>query len=181
MTTLGQNIPAGVVTGDNVQAVFAHAEQHGYALRAANCTGTNTANAVMETAREMNAPVIIQYSIGGAAFYAGKGLGNTDQQAAIAGAVSAANHVHQVAQWYGVRVMLHTDHAARKLLPWIDGLLEVGKAFYRVYGIPLYSSHMLDLSTEPLDINLDTCKRYLERMSELDMTLELELGITGGE
>lgn len=181
MTTLGQNIPAGVVTGDNVQAVFAHAKQHGYALPAANCTGTNTANAVMETAREMNAPVIIQYSNGGAAFYAGKGLGNTDQQAAIAGAVSAANHVHQVAQWYGVRVMLHTDHAARKLLPWIDGLLEVGKAFHRVYGIPLYSSHMLDLSTEPLEVNLDTCKRYLERMSELDMTLELELGITGGE
>jgi fructose-bisphosphate aldolase class II len=135
----------------------------------------------METAQEVNSPVIIQFSNGGATFFAGKGLANTDQQAGIAGAASGARHVHHMAELYGVPVIMHTDHAARKLLPWIDGLLDAGEAFYEVHGQPLYSSHMLDLSEEPLEKNIETCKRYLERMSRIGMTLEIELGITGGE
>jgi fructose-bisphosphate aldolase class II len=138
-------------------------------------------NAVLETARDVNAPVILQFSNGGASFFAGKGLDNTNQQAAVAGAVSGAEHVHKVAAMYGTRVILHTDHAARKLLPWVDGMLDAGEAFYAAHGVPLYSSHMLDLSEEPIEENIETCKRYLERMSKMDMTLEIELGITGGE
>jgi fructose-bisphosphate aldolase class II len=178
---LKDEIPAGVLTGDAVQRVFAHAKQHDYALPAVNVTGTNTANAVLEAAREINSPVIVQLSNGGAAFFAGKGLPNDAQQAAIAGAVSAAHHLHQVAEMYGVRVILHTDHAARKLLPWIDGVLEAGEAHYQAHGKPLYSSHMLDLSEEPIAENIETCKAYLERMSRIGMTLECELGVTGGE
>ena len=181
MTTIADRIPAGVLTGDLVQEVFAHAKANQYALPGANCVGTETVNGVIETARDLNSPVIIQFSNGGAAFFAGKGLSNQDQRAAIAGGVSGAHHVHQLASVYGARVILHTDHCARKLLPWIDGLLDAGEAFYRVHGVPLYSSHMLDLSEEPLSENIETCKRYLERMSKMDMTLEVELGITGGE
>lgn len=175
------DIPAGVVTGDTVQKVFAFAKANQFALPAANVTGTNTVNAVLETAKEINSPVIIQFSNGGAGFFAGKGLSNENQRAAIAGAVSGAQHVHELAELYGVRVLLHTDHAAKKLLPWVDGVLDAGEAFYKVHGRPLFSSHMLDLSEEPLQANIDTCKRYLERMSAMGMTLELELGITGGE
>jgi len=131
--------------------------------------------------REVNSPVIIQFSNGGAAFYAGKGLSNEGEKAAIAGAISGAHHIHQLAEYYGVPVILHTDHAAKKLLPWIDGLLDAGEAFYKQYGKPLFSSHMLDLSEEPLEENLEISKRYLERMSKMGMTLEIELGITGGE
>jgi fructose-bisphosphate aldolase class II len=127
------------------------------------------------------APVILQFSNGGAVFFAGKGMGNEDQKAAIAGAISGAHHVHRVAALYDARVILHTDHCARKLLPWIDGLLDAGEAFYAAHGKPLYSSHMLDLSVEPIEQNIETCKRYLERMSKMEMTLEIELGITGGE
>lgn len=181
MSNLKDQIPAGVVTGENVQALYAFAKANQFAIPGANVTGTNTVNAVLETAREVNSPVIIQFSNGGATFFAGKGLGNQDQRAAIAGAVSGAHHVHQVAELYGVRVILHTDHAAKKLLPWIDGLLDAGEEYYRVHGSPLYSSHMLDLSEEPLTEIVETCKRYLERMSKMGMTLELELGITGGE
>jgi fructose-bisphosphate aldolase class II len=136
---------------------------------------------VLEAAREVNSPVILQFSNGGAVFFAGKGLSNAGQQAAIVGGVSGAKHVHEVAALYGVRVILHTDHAAKKLLPWIDGLLDAGEAFYKVHGIPLYSSHMLDLSEETLEENVEICKRYLDRMSKMGMTLEIELGITGGE
>jgi fructose-bisphosphate aldolase class II len=181
MSNIKNEIPAGVVTGENVQALYAFAKANQFAIPGANVTGTNTVNAVLETAREVNSPVIIQFSNGGATFFAGKGLGNENQRAAVAGAVSGAHHVRHLAELYCVRVILHTDHAARKLLPWIDGLLDAGEAFYRVHGQPLYSSHMLDLSGEPLKQNIETCKRYLERMSRMGMTLELELGITGGE
>jgi fructose-bisphosphate aldolase class II len=181
MSALKNKIPAGVVTGDKVQEIFAQAKANNFALPAANVVGTNSVNAVLETARDVNSPVILQFSSGGSTFFAGKGMGNEGYRAAIAGAVSGAHHVHQVAALYDARVILHTDHCARKLLPWIDGVLDAGEAFYKVHGLPLYSSHMLDLSVEPLEENVETCKRYLERMSKMDMTLELELGITGGE
>ncbi len=181
MSALQDLIPAGVVLGDDVQKVFAYAKAHQFALPAANCTGTNTVNGCLETAAEMNAPMIIQFSNGGAAFYAGKALSNTGQRAAVAGAIAGAMHVHQLAEAYGVRVLVHTDHCAKKLLPWVDGLLDAGEAYYKEHGKPLFSSHMLDLSEEPLPEIIETCKRYLERMSKMGMTLELELGITGGE
>jgi len=172
---------AGVLHGDEVQALFAHAKAHGYALPAVNVTGTDTVNAVLETARDLNSPVIIQFSNGGAQFFAGKGLANDKQQASIAGGISGAQHVHLMAEAYGVPVILHTDHAAKKLLPWIDGLLDAGEKHYAQYGQPLYSSHMLDLSEEPIEENIETCRHYLARMSRLGMTLEIELGVTGGE
>ncbi|MCB0516453.1 MAG: class II fructose-bisphosphate aldolase [Chitinophagales bacterium] len=175
------NIPKGVATGDTVQAIFALAKQKQFALPAANVIGTDSVNAVMETARNLNAPVIIQFSNGGAEFFAGKGFGNTNQAASIAGAVSGAHHVHQLAAKYNAVVILHTDHCAKKLLPWMDGMLAAGEDFYKAHGIPLYSSHMLDLSEEPLHENIEICKRYLERMSKMGMTLEIELGVTGGE
>lgn len=181
MTTLQERFPAGVLTGDDVQALFAIAKEREFALPAVNCTGTDTVNAVMEAARDVNSPAIIQFSSGGAAFYAGKGLSNAGLRASIAGAISAAHHVHQLAPLYGARVLLHTDHCPRNNLPWLDGLLDAGEAFYRVHGKPLFSSHMIDLSTEPIAQNIETCKRYLERMSKIGMTLEIELGITGGE
>lgn len=176
-----QDLPAGVITGAQVQEIFAEAKARQFALPAANVVGTNSVNAVLETAVAANAPVILQFSHGGATFFAGKSLSNSNQQAAIAGAISGAHHVHQVAALYGARVILHTDHAAKKLLPWIDGLLDAGEAFYKVHGRPLYSSHMLDLSEESLEENIEICKRYLDRMSKIDMTLEFELGVTGGE
>ena len=181
MSDLKQMISAGVVTGEKVTEVFDYAKANEFALPAANVVGTNSVNAVLETARDVNSPVILQFSNGGSTFFAGKGMGNEGQQAAIAGAISGAHHVHQVAHLYDARVILHTDHCAKKLLPWIDGVLEAGEAFYKANGIPLFSSHMLDLSVEPLVENIEICKRYLERMSKIDMTLELELGITGGE
>lgn len=171
----------GVATGDTVQEIFSYAKEKNFAIPGANCIGTDSVNAVMETAREVNAPVIVQFSNGGAVFFAGKGLSNDNQQAAVAGGASGARHVHELAELYGATVILHTDHAARKLLPWIDGLLDAGEAFHKVYGKPLYSSHMLDLSEEPIEENIETCKRYLERMSKIGMTLEIELGVTGGE
>jgi fructose-bisphosphate aldolase class II len=181
MSVLNDLVPAGVVVGDDVQKVFAYAKAHQFALPAANCTGTNTVNAALETACELNAPMVIQFSNGGAAFYAGKALSNDGQRAAVAGAVAGAMHVHQLAEMYGARVLVHTDHCAKKLLPWVDGLLDAGEAYYKVNGKPLFSSHMLDLSAQPLHENIETCKRYLDRMSKLGMTLELELGVTGGE
>ena len=174
-------VKAGVVTGDDVSKVFQIAKEEGFALPAVNVVGTNSVNAVMEAARSVNSPVIIQFSNGGAAFYAGKGLDNSGEKAAILGAISGAKHVHTLAEAYGVPVMLHTDHAAKKLLPWIDGLIEASEKHYEKYGTPLFSSHMLDLSEEPLDENLSICEKYLERMSKIGMTLEIELGITGGE
>jgi fructose-bisphosphate aldolase, class II len=175
------SITSGVATGDQVQAIFQHAKKHGYALPAINVTCSSTVNAVMETAAKLNSPVIIQFSNGGASFNAGKGLSNSNEQAAILGGISGAQHIHTLAEAYGATVILHTDHCAKKLLPWIDGLLDASEKHFLSTGKPLFSSHMIDLSEEPLNENLDICKRYLERMSKMGMTLEIELGITGGE
>lgn len=181
MSALKDMIAPGVVTGDQVQEVFSYAKAHQFALPAVNVINTSTVNAAMEAARDVNAPIIIQFSNGGGVFFAGKGLSNSNQQAAVAGCVSGAHHIHQMAELYGARVILHTDHAAKKLLPWVDGMLDAGEAFYKIHGKPLYSSHMLDLSEEPIAENIEICKRYLERMSKIGMTLEIELGVTGGE
>jgi len=181
MSELNDLVPVGVIVGGDVQKVFAFAKAQGFALPAVNCTGTDTVNAALETASELNRPMIIQFSNGGAAFYAGKGLSNDGQRASIAGAIAGAMHVHHLAEQYGARVLVHTDHCAKKLLPWVDGLLEAGEAYFKTHGKPLFSSHMLDLSEQPLHENIETCKRYLARMSKMDMTLEFELGITGGE
>jgi fructose-bisphosphate aldolase, class II len=178
---MAHNIKAGVATGDEVQAIFQYAKEKAFALPAVNVTGSNTVNAVMETAAKVKAPVIIQFSNGGAHFFAGKGLSNDGQKAAIAGGIAGAKHIHTLAEAYGATVILHTDHCAKNLLPWIDGLLEAGEAFFKETGKPLYSSHMLDLSEEPIEENIEICKQYLERMSKIGMTLEIELGITGGE
>ncbi|PIE86567.1 MAG: class II fructose-bisphosphate aldolase [Bacteroidetes bacterium] len=178
---MSHGIKSGVATGDEVQAIFAYAKEKGFALPAVNVTSTSTVNAVMEAASMMNAPVIIQFSNGGAQYFAGKGLINDMYRASILGAISGARHVHTLAEYYGATVILHTDHAARKLLPWIDDLLDAGEKFYEEHGKPLYSSHMIDLSEEDLKENIETCKHYLERMSKIGMTLEIELGITGGE
>lgn len=178
---MSQKFPSGVLTGDAVQAVFNDAQDNEYALPAVNVVGTNSVNAVLETAAAVNSPVMIQFSNGGGIFYAGKSLSNEGQAAAIAGSVSGAKHVHAMAESYGVPVILHTDHAARKLLPWVDGMLDAGEKFHEAEGKPLYSSHMLDLSEEPIDDNLSTCKEYFSRMNSLGMTIEIELGVTGGE
>ena len=171
----------GVLHGDQVQELFEAAKKHQFALPAVNVIGTNSINAVMETARAVNSPVIIQLSNGGAQFYAGKSLDNPNLQACILGGVSAAKHVHLLAEHYGVGVILHTDHAAKKLLPWIDGLLDHGEKFFAETGKPLFSSHMLDLSEEPIEENIEISAKYLERMAKMGMTLEIELGVTGGE
>ncbi|WP_304136811.1 class II fructose-bisphosphate aldolase [Mesonia mobilis] len=178
---MSHNIKPGVATGKEVQEIFNHAKENGYALPAVNVVGSNTINAVLETAAELNSPVILQFSNGGAIFNAGKGLSNENQQAAILGGVTGAKHVHDLAEAYGATVILHTDHCAKKLLPWIDGLLDAGEKFYKEHGKPLYSSHMIDLSEESLEENIEICKEYLARMSKMGMTLEIELGITGGE
>ncbi len=172
---------AGVATGDDVQKIFNLAKEHQFAIPAINVVGTDSINAVLEVAKEMNSPVIVQFSNGGAHFYGGKSLKDEEKKISIAGAVSGAKHVHIMAEHYGVPVILHTDHAARKLLPWIDGLLDAGEKHFKEFGKPLYSSHMLDLSEEPIEENISTCKKYLERMSKIGMTLEIELGVTGGE
>jgi len=178
---MSHNIKPGVATGKEVQEIFKYAKSKGFALPAVNVIGSSTVNAVMETAAELNSPVIIQFSNGGSQFNAGKGLSNENQKAAIAGGVAGALHIHELAKVYGATVILHTDHCAKKLLPWIDGLLDAGAKFYKEHGKPLYSSHMIDLSEESLEENIEICKTYLERMSKMGMTLEIELGITGGE
>ncbi len=178
---MSQSIKPGVASGNEVQKIFKLAKEKGFALPAVNVIGSNTINAVLETAKKLNSPVIIQFSNGGAQFNAGKGLSNEGQKAAIAGAISGAKHVHQMAEAYQVPVILHTDHCAKKLLPWIDGLLEASEEFYASNGQSLFSSHMIDLSEEPIEENIEICKKYLQRMSKMGMTLEIELGITGGE
>ncbi|MFN5416219.1 MAG: class II fructose-bisphosphate aldolase [Flavobacteriia bacterium] len=178
---MAHNIKAGVATGDQVQEIFRYAKEKGFALPAVNVTGSSTVNAVMETAAKLNSPVIIQFSNGGALFNAGKALSNENERAAIAGAVTGAKHIHELAELYGATVILHTDHCAKKLLPWIDGLLDASEKFYAETGKSLYSSHMIDLSEEPIEENIELCKKYLARMSKIGMTLEIELGITGGE
>jgi len=174
-------IPAGVVTGDNVQKIFAFCKKNHMALPAVNVINTDSINAVLEAASKANSAVVVQFSNGGAQFVAGKGLKLSGQEGAILGAISGAQHIHTVAKHYGVPVILHTDHAAKKLLPWIDGLLDAGEKHFAATGEPLFSSHMLDLSEESLHENIDICARYLERMSKIGMTLEIELGCTGGE
>ena len=171
----------GVATGDEVQAIFRFAKSKGFALPAVNVTSTSTVNAVIEAAAKINSPVIIQFSNGGSHFFAGKGLSNKNEEAAILGGISGAMHVHRVAKAYGATVILHTDHCAKHILPWLDGLLDEGEKFFKQHGKPLYSSHMIDLSEEPIEENIAICKTYLERMSKIGMTLEIELGITGGE
>ncbi|MEK6509487.1 class II fructose-bisphosphate aldolase [Myroides sp. C4067] len=178
---MAHNIKPGVAFGDQVQEIFRYAKEKGFALPAVNVTSSSTINAVLETAAKLNSPVIIQFSNGGASFMAGKGLSNENQKSAIIGAVAGAKHVHALAEAYGVAVILHTDHCAKKLLPWIDGLLEAGEEHMKQYGKPLFSSHMIDLSEEPIKENIEISKQYLERMDKLGMTLEIELGITGGE
>ena len=178
---MNSNIPKGVLTGDDVQNVFKLAKEKSFALPAVNVIGNNTINAVLETASEINSPVIIQFSNGGAHFNAGKGLSNENQKASILGSISGALHVRSLAKHYGASVILHTDHCAKKLLPWVDGLLDYGEDFYKKHKIPLFSSHMIDLSEENLEENISTCKKYMQRMHKIDMTLEIELGITGGE
>ena len=174
-------IKPGVATGKEVQEIFNLAKEKRFAIPAVNVVGSSTINAVLETAKDLNAPVIIQFSNGGAQFNAGKGLSNENEKAAIAGAVAGAKHIHELAVVYGVPVILHTDHAAKKLLPWIDGLLDASEKHFAETGKSLYSSHMIDLSEEPLEENIEICKKYLARMSKIGMTLEIELGITGGE
>ncbi|MCD6092259.1 MAG: class II fructose-bisphosphate aldolase [Bacteroidales bacterium] len=175
------HVKPGVLFGEDLATVFKLAKANQFAIPAVNVTGTDTVNAVLETAKKVNSPIIIQLSNGGASFYAGKALPNDKQQASIAGAISAAYHVHELAKMYGVAVIMHTDHAAKKLLPWIDGLLDAGENYYKVNGKPLFSSHMLDLSEEPIAENIEISKKYLARMAKIGMTLEIELGITGGE
>jgi fructose-bisphosphate aldolase class II len=178
---MSHSIKPGVATGKEVQKIHQYAKDKGFALPAVNVIGTNSINSVLETAVELNSPVIIQFSNGGAHFNAGKGLSNEHQKAAIAGGIAGAKHVHEMAKAYGATVILHTDHCAKKLLPWIDGLLDAGEKYYKETGEPLYSSHMIDLSEEPIEENIEICKKYLERMAKIGMTLEIELGITGGE
>ena len=171
----------GVVTGNDVQKLFDLAKRKNFAIPAVNVVGSNSINATLETAKKLNAPVIIQFSNGGALFNAGKSLRNENQNAAVAGAISGAKHVHEISKLYGCQVILHTDHAARKLLPWIDGMMIENEKNFKDYGYPLFSSHMIDLSEESIEENIRTCEYYLERMSKIGITLEIELGVTGGE
>ena len=174
-------VKPGVATGDDVQKIFEIAKENSFALPAVNCVNTDSVNAVMEAAAKVKSPVIVQFSNGGAAFFAGKGLKLEGQEAQIKGAIAGAKYVHAMAESYGIPVILHTDHAAKKLLPWIDGLLDAGELFFEQTGKPLFSSHMIDLSEESLEENIEICANYLERMAKLNMTLEIELGCTGGE
>lgn len=174
-------VKPGVLWGDQVTKVLNHANEKGFAIPAVNTSDTNTINAVLEIAREMKSPVIIQLSNGGAAFFAGKGLDNSNQEASILGAVSAAEHVHRVAKEYGVPVIMHTDHCAKKLLPWLDGMIKEDQKYFKKHKRPLFSSHMIDLSVEPLKENIKIAKQYLKKLDKMKMTLELEVGVTGGE
>ena len=181
MSDVTTKFKPGVATGETVSEIFAYAKANNFALPAVNVVNTNSINAVLETASKLSAPVIVQFSNGGGQFYAGKGLNVDANTRAILGSISGAHHVHQLAEAYGVTVILHTDHCSKKLLPWIDGLLDASEKHFAATGKPLFSSHMIDLSEEPLEENISICKGYLERMSKMGMTLEIELGITGGE
>lgn len=172
---------AGVLFGDEVDAVYADAKENGYALPAVNVVSTSTVNSVLETAAKVNSPVIVQLSFGGGHFYAGKSLANDNLEASVAGCISAGLHVHQMAEMYGVPVILHTDHCSLANITWIDQLLDYQEGYFKEHGRPLYSSHMLDLSEEPIEENIEICEKYLQRMSAINIGLEIELGITGGE
>lgn len=171
----------GVLFGDELRALYADAKANEFALPAVNTIGTNTINATLETAAKVNSPVIIQFSNGGAQFIAGKGMPNDNLQGNISGGVSGALHIHNVARYYGVPVVLHTDHAAKKWLPWVSGLIDEGEQFFKEKKRPLFSSHMLDLSEEPIEENIHTSVEFFKRMQPMGMSLEIELGVTGGE
>ncbi len=181
MTKVLDVVKPGVVTGDDLIKLLEVAKAEGFAMPAVNVVGSDSVNGVLEAAKTVNSPVMIQVSNGGAAFFAGKGVKLPGQEGQVLGSIAAAKHVHTVAAAYGVPVVLHTDHAAKKLLPWIDGLLDASEKEFAATGKPLFSSHMLDLSEEPLEENIEICKTYLARMSKMGMLLEIELGITGGE
>jgi len=178
---LPASVHPGVVTGKALQDLLQYAQDNKFAIPAVNCISSSSINACLEAARKADAPIIIQFSSGGSQFYAGKGLDNSDYKAAISGAVSGAYHVRAMAEQYGVPVILHTDHCAKKLLPWLDGMLIASEKYYAAHGEPLFSSHMLDLSEEPMHENIEICETYLKRMAKIDLMLEMELGITGGE
>lgn len=172
---------AGVLFGEELRALYNDAKDNQFALPAVNCIGTNSINATLETAAKVNSPVIIQFSNGGAQFVAGKGMPNDKLQGNISGGVSGALHIHNVAKYYGVPVVLHTDHAAKKWLPWVSGLIDAGEQYFKEKGHPLFSSHMLDLSEEPIEENIHTSVEFFKRMAPLGMGIEIELGVTGGE
>ena len=178
---MSRKFPAGVATGSLVTEIFDYAKEKQFALPAVNVIGSSNVNATLETAAKLNAPVIIQYSNGGSVFNAGKSLSNEGQRAAVLGAIAGAKHIHTLAEAYGATVILHTDHCAKKLLPWIDGLMDANELFYKETGKSLYSSHMLDLSEESLEENIEVSGKYFERMAKIGMTLEVEIGVTGGE
>ncbi len=180
-TKISNKIKPGVVTGDDVQYIFKIAKEQKFAIPAVNVVSSDSINAAMEAAHIVNSPIIIQFSNGGSSFYTGKTISNEGQKSSIAGAITGAFHIRQLAEMYGIPVILHTDHCAKNLIPWVEGLVEAGEAYFKKNGKPLFSSHMLDLSVEPLDENLTISKKFLERMSKMAMTLEIELGITGGE
>eukprot|EP01012_Entosiphon_sulcatum_P057486 TRINITY_DN81262_c0_g1_i1.p1 TRINITY_DN81262_c0_g1~~TRINITY_DN81262_c0_g1_i1.p1 ORF type:complete len:359 (-),score=92.35 TRINITY_DN81262_c0_g1_i1:130-1206(-) len=175
------DLKPGVLVGDDVTKLLTYARDHGFAIPSVNITSSSVANSVMEAASVSRSPIMLQVSNGGGIFFCGKSVNNDNQRACIAGTLAAAHHVHQLAEMYQVPVILHTDHCAKKLLPWLDGLLDANEAYFEAQGKPLFSSHMIDLSEEPLEENLALCKKYLTRMSKMGITLELELGITGGE
>ena len=179
--THGYPVPVGVLTGTQTLTLFRHACSHGYALPAVNVTSSSTANAVLEAARDLKVPIIIQLSNGGAAFFAGKSLNNANQEASIAGSIAAAHHIRAMASHYGVSVVLHSDHCARKLLPWLDGMIEADEKHFEQHGVPLFSSHMIDLSEESDADNIRTCLDYMHKLEKIDCFLEMEIGITGGE
>lgn len=181
MSNILDFLKPGIVFGTNVQKIFQIAKKYNFALPAVNCIGHTSINAVLETAAKVKSPVIIQFSYGGSLFISGKGLHCNSHTAAIYGAISAAKHVHRISKLYGIPVIIHTDHCGKKILPWIDGLLNAGEKYFFKHGKPLFSSHMIDLSSEPLEENINICKQYLKKMKKLDMTLEIELGCTGGE
>src|SRR5215212_5410993 len=172
---------AGVLFGKELEALYNDAKQNEFALPAVNCIGSNTINAALETAAKVNSPVIIQFSNGGAQFMAGKGMPNDHLQANISGGISGALHIHNIAKHYGVPVIVHTDHAAKKWLPWISGLIDAGEQYYEEHKRPLFSSHMLDLSEERIEENIETSVEFFKRMQPLGMAIEIELGVTGGE
>lgn len=178
---MASSIKPGVAIGREVQDIFNYAKEHHFAIPAVNVVGSNTINAALETAATLNSPIIIQFSNGGGVFNAGKSISNKDQRAAVAGSVAGAQHIHTLAEMYNATVILHTDHCHKENLPWIDGLLDASEAEFERTGKPLFSSHMIDLSVESLDVNIETCKKYLARMAKMSMTLEIELGMTGGE
>jgi fructose-bisphosphate aldolase class II len=179
--SLSTIVPAGVVTGDNLKKLFTYAKENGFAIPAVNVTSTSTINATLEAARDSKSPVIIQFSNGGGAFFAGKSLPNKEQEASVLGSVAGAHYVRSVAAAYGIPVVIHSDHCAKKLLPWFDGMLKADEEYFAAHGEPLFSSHMLDLSEEPKDENISICKSYLRRMAAINCLLEMEIGITGGE